>query len=153
MNESTTAGSGPGSGPFVKAAFFCERVLTEKDDVLTPIRIVDRFTLRATGPNPPDEMAGVPLALTTVIMLIAGSARGRKSLDIQMQHPDGLRQETGKKTLPIIFEEAENKGTTVTFVQRFTATQEGTYWFDVSVDGHLLTRMPLLIRYVPLRTS
>ena len=34
-------------GPFVAAAFICERVLREVDGVLSAMRIIDRVTIKA----------------------------------------------------------------------------------------------------------
>ena len=38
-------------GPNVVAAVFCEKVLQEKDGVLSAIRIVDRFTVSVEAPS------------------------------------------------------------------------------------------------------
>jgi len=39
------------SGPYVQVAAFCERVLEEKDGVLTAVRIIDRFTQVRPAPS------------------------------------------------------------------------------------------------------
>ena len=43
-------------GPYLSAAFFCEKVLVEQDGVKSAIRIVDRVTRTVVHPNPPPEM-------------------------------------------------------------------------------------------------
>lgn len=42
--------------PLVRLAALCDQVLREKDDTLSIIRVVDRFTLRASGPGAPEKM-------------------------------------------------------------------------------------------------
>ena len=39
-------------GPYLHAAHFCEKLLTEKDGVLSAIRIIDRITVTASGATP-----------------------------------------------------------------------------------------------------
>ena len=46
------------NGPYVRSAFFCERVLEERDNVLTPIRLIDIVTYQ--GSEDPTPQA-VPL--------------------------------------------------------------------------------------------
>jgi len=45
----------PETGPHIVNATFCEKVLIEPDGVLSLIRLVDRFTQTATGPEPPEQ--------------------------------------------------------------------------------------------------
>ena len=45
--------NGESSGPYLAAAVLCEKVLQEKDGVLSAIRLVDRFIITASGTQPP----------------------------------------------------------------------------------------------------
>jgi hypothetical protein len=45
--------NGERGGPYIGAAFLCEKILQEKDGVLSAIRIVDRITHSAVGPEAP----------------------------------------------------------------------------------------------------
>ena len=54
-------------GPYLSAAFLCEKVLEEKDGVKSAIRIIDRVTRTAVGPNPPMEME--PFQYNIVLLL------------------------------------------------------------------------------------
>jgi len=44
------------TGPYLQAALLCERVMQEKDGVLSVIRIIDRVIHTAMGPETPDTM-------------------------------------------------------------------------------------------------
>lgn len=41
------------TGPYLQAALLCERVMEEKDGVLSVIRIIDRLIHTALGPAGP----------------------------------------------------------------------------------------------------
>ncbi|MGH9740926.1 MAG: hypothetical protein ACRD51_01105, partial [Candidatus Acidiferrum sp.] len=43
-------------GPYLQMACFCEKVLNEKDGVLSIIRVIDRLTVNASGPDSPEQM-------------------------------------------------------------------------------------------------
>jgi hypothetical protein len=136
------------TGPYLQMAFFCEKVLEEKDGVSSAIRIVDRITHTATGPEPPGQMPPVPIALTAMISFKSGSARGRHILRVIPETPSGLR--LAEISLPVQLE-GDDRGMQATMNIRLQAEQEGLYWFDVFFDDVLVTRMPLRVVYQPMR--
>jgi hypothetical protein len=123
---------------------FCERVLEDKDGVLSAIRIVDRIIHHARGPDSPEEMPTASVALTILVMLKAGAARGRNALRLRPEAPSGLR--LPEVSFPVLFE-GEDRGVNVVLPIQFEVDQEGVYWFDVTLDDALITRMPLRIVY------
>lgn len=137
------------TGPFVAAAFFCEKILEDKDGSLSAIRIVDRVTQTATGPAAPEEMPPLPIQLWALITLRSGKARGRRTIGIRPENPSG--QQTELMVLPIHFE-GEERGQNFRTQIGFVAETEGLYWFDVLLDDQLLTRIPLRVMYRPMRT-
>src|SRR5882757_2438042 len=99
--------------PFVSAATVCERVLHEKDNVLSVIRMVDTFFIE-TPPQPVGEPAPVlvvlGLQLTLLISLKAGDVPSG-SYPVQL----ALRKPTGEtKILPndwmVVFAEGPESG-------------------------------------------
>lgn len=133
------------TGPFLKAACFCESVIEGKDGVFTLVRIVDVITHNAHGTAVPDEMLPFPYQLKMVIMIAPGMAKGRHSLTITPEAPIGLRDEQQVFTVTVHFE--EGRSTNLIVDLSYTFEQEGTYLFHVSLDEEHLTSMPLTVRY------
>lgn len=137
-------------GPYVAVAAFCDRVLEEKDGVLSAIRLVDRVTATLAGPGVPGTMPPIPVNLTLLIVLKSGAARGRHQLEIAPEAPSGLA--LSPVSVPVLFE-GEERGVNVVLNVGFQATQEGLYWFSVRLEGQLLTRIPLRVVYQPIETG
>ena len=139
------------SGPYVAAGFFCERVLEDKDGVLSAVRIVDRFTRTVTGADTPDFMPPTPVRATLLISLKSGEAQGRHELSVTVEQPSGLT-ETVIPGASVLFEGAE-RGANFVFDLDWLVAQEGLHWFDVVLDGVRVTRVPLRIAYVREETG
>lgn len=142
----------PNGGPYLQLATFCDQVITDKDDVLSLIRVIDRVTQQTAGPNPPTEMPPVKLNLVLVISLKPGSSRGRDAILVRPEAPSG--QQLEGHDLPVHFE-GGNRGINLILRIELTAEMEGLYWFDVILRSQdkLLTRVPLEILYQPIRTG
>lgn len=133
------------SRPHIAAAFFCERLIEDKDGVLTVVRIVDRITHTAVGSGTPQVMPPVPVNLTLLVSFKSGDARGRHELSVYVEAPSGLR-ETVVSGVSVLFE-GEDRGNNSIFNLSWVAGHEGLYWFDVLLDGSRVTRVPLRISY------
>lgn len=138
-------------GPYLTAAFFCERVIEDKEGVLTAVRIVDRIVQTAVGAGTPDEMPPAAVSLSLLVSLKSGRAKGRHDMQIMVESPAGLRSPVAPANS--IFLEGEDRGANLVLNLTFTAHQEGLYWFDVLLDGALLTRVPLRLLYQRLETG
>jgi len=136
-------------GPFLASALFCERVLQEKDSVLSAIRIIDRFTHTVVGPDAPDKMPPFKIQISILISFKSGDFKGKREVKIKPNTPSG-------KTLPIIsvpiLLEGADKGTNVNIGYSFEAQEEGLYWFDVMLNDELFSKMPLSIIYKKAQT-
>ncbi len=137
--------SGESGGPYLQAAIFCERVLQEQDGVLSVIRIVDRLTVTASGPQPPDQMPPTLINLSTVITLKSGFARGSYALRLIPTTPSG--KQLRETSVGVLFEGGEDRGVNVLLNIQLQAEEDGLYWFDVLLADQLLTRMPLRLVY------
>ena len=131
-------------GPYIRVATLCERVLQEQDGVLTVVRVIDRFTITASGPGAPQEMPPSNVSFSIVVMLQSGGVRGRYNLRIVPVTPSGksLRELSAG-----VFLEGEDRGVNVVLNSQLAAQEEGLYWFDVFLEEQLLTRIPLRLLY------
>ena len=127
--------------PHLAIAVFCERVLREADGVLSIIRIVDRFMVRGTTP----EMGKRTIRFTLLIMFRAGFMRGKTAVTIKPISP--TKKELPAIDIPVLFEGDDERGVVLAAETSLDVDEEGLYWFDLSVMGETVTRMPLRIAY------
>lgn len=143
MSE-TTAG-----GPYLCAAVFCEKVLKETDGVQTLVRVIDRFTFKGDQENMPEST----VELTAFVLLKAGDWRGGTELSLEPEAPSGHKYP--KLSFHPNFEGDDDRGISLTVSSRFTFKEAGLYWFHVSLNQQLITRMPLRAVYerIPVSSS
>jgi uncharacterized protein DUF6941 len=129
----------PNTMPFVGAAFICERVLEEKDGVLSAIRMVDTFWI----PDVPKDGQNLGLELSAVVMLKSGDVTGKSELAIKIRTPAAKTIDVPEKW-PIVLNGGEHGAVAHL---RFTvpSSEAGLYWFDVYWNGELLTSFPLKV--------
>jgi len=132
------------TGPHLKMACFCERMLREADGVASVIRVIDRLIHTEAKPDAPAEMPPVTYEMKLVIMLIPGSALGRHELKIERELPSGLREKPVAITVQM---EGGNRGANIVMDVKMTFPLEGLYWFNVYLDDALLTKMPFQVLY------
>lgn len=137
-------------GPFLMAAFFCEHVLQEKDGVISAIRIVDRFIHTVPGPDAPEKMPPFTIKFSIIIAFKSGDIKGKQDVKITPIAPSG--QVLPGISIPILLEGGDN-GANVNITYGFYAQEEGLYWFDVTLNGKLFTRMPLRTIYQKMLTK
>lgn len=134
-------------GPYLSAAFFCEKVLAEQDGVKSTIRIIDRVTRTVVHPNPPSEMEPFEYDMTLFLRFKSGRARGTHTLEVQPIKPSA-------ETLPpvkmsILFEGEEDRGVDSVGIMRIKFDQTGIYWFNVKLNDVMVTRIPFRVIYMP----
>src|SRR5260370_42592485 len=132
------------SGPYLMAALICEKVLQEKDETVSIIRMIDSITLTAQASHSPESLPPLPVSLCAFISFKAGSARGRHIVKWVTETPSGLK--LPEQLLPVLFE-GEDRGVNLILGINIVVDQEGVYWFDVLLENVLLTRIPLRILY------
>ena len=135
-------------GPHLAAALFCEKLLHEKDEVASIIRVVDVLTVPKPDESRParaGEPAALPVtAITVVLIFKSGNVRGERTVKLDAVFPSGKVTEGVPQTVQFLGEE---NGVTVHGRVPVPVSEEGLYWFDVSVNGQRVTRMPLRIVY------
>lgn len=133
-------------GPYLAAAVLCERILTEQDGVNSLVRIVDRVTHTVTGPNPPPTLQPFEYTLWAFIAFKSGSARGTKELTIRAQKPSG--ESLQPQTFPMNFEGEDDRGANLAVQMQLTLDMAGVWWFEISLDAEVVTRLPFRIIYM-----
>lgn len=135
-----------GGGPHLAAAFLCERILQEKDNVPSFIRVVDRFTV----PVPPKLPAGMQLMappvlqFMLVVSLKAGSLpAGKYALRVKLVKPDGTQMQDN--TAHVFINGGDDNGALVGMPSALVNPEEGLYWFDIYFEDGLLTRIPMRV--------
>lgn len=131
-------------GPFLQMAVFCEKVLQEKDGVMSAIRIVDRFMHTLSGAQAPDSMPPLRIDVSLLIGIKSGNFRGKKQLKITPTAPSG--QVLPGFSGPILLQ-GDDHGAAIVVRYLFEAKEEGLYWFTLELDGEFLTKLPLRIIY------
>jgi len=131
-------------GPYVQLACLCDQVIEDKSGALSLIRIIDTLTRTASGPNIPEEMPPFQQTLTLVLALKSGNARGRNTLTIKPELPNG---ETKDPLYFTVHFEGEERGTNTILQLNFPFDYEGLYWFEIWLADQHLTSIPLRVRY------
>lgn len=140
-------------GPYVAVAVFCEKVLHERDGVVSLVRLVDNVTRTIQGSEPPDEMPPTTISMSLVLRFKAGSARGRQTIRVVPEKPSGERGDPLAE-FPLHFD-ASSRGVQTIINLELQLDQEGVWWFDVILvdPGLCLTRVPLTLVYAPQKTT
>lgn len=136
-------------GPYLSAAFLCEKALREVDGVNSFVRVVDRWTV--SGPT--EAMPQTAIQATLVVMFKSGIHRGPARLTITPTSPSDVQMQT--IDISVLFEGDEDRGIGVVIPMAFPVQEPGVYWFDVSLDGQSFSHIPLRVIYhrvAPMQT-
>ena len=138
-------------GPYLAAAFLCEKVLREGDNVLSAVRIVDRWNINGTT----ETLTGpAVIQATMVIMFKSGIYRGNAQLTIVPISPQ-TNNRMQAIIIPVLFEGEDDKGVNIVAPLTFPVQEDGTYWFEVALAGqalpaHVVTAIPMRIAYLQI---
>jgi hypothetical protein len=134
-------------GPYLSAAFFCERVLQEKDGVLSFIRVIDRWNV--VGPT--QTMNPTIIQGTIVVLFKSGILRASAQVTITPVSPNGERLQP--ITLPVLFEGDDERGGGIILPMGFPVKEPGLYWFEVALaaqggQSSVVAQIPMRIVYL-----
>lgn len=147
----------PPRGPFVQAAIFCERLLEEKDGILSAIRMTDRFmvgavvvaedgTVLAPEVVSPEDIRHVvlPNEITLWALLVIRYGRHRQAcaLRIRAHTPQGETHELGAAEVPYL---PDKLGVNVRIELHMAVRLPGVHWFEVQLNGSTQTWVPVEI--------
>ena len=129
-------------GPYIQIAAFCQTALIEGQGAVSIIRILDRIAVQ----EPPPESQGTQVQLTLVVILKSGFFKGRSAITIRPKAP-------GEQILPPIqfpcLFEGDERGVQIILPMLMVLKDEGLYWFEISIDGSVMTQVPLRILHQP----
>lgn len=134
--------------PYLKLGAICERVLQEKDGVLSIIRMVDQFTLTLAGKEPPDQLPEGEVLLTIVMSWVGGLGRHEAAFNIVS--PGGEAQPSPRSWSFTL--DAINRGHNIIVTLPVKIRREGIYWIEFVLNDHVKSRIPFQIRYEPLES-
>lgn len=135
-------------GPYLQAAFFCDRALREVDGVASFIRVVDRWNIFGLTPT----MSAPSIIQTTLVVLLrSGMVRGSGQLTITPITPTDARMPP--IIAPVLFEGDDERGIGISQPIGFPVTEPGLYWFEVSIrlpsgEAQVLTFIPMRVAYL-----
>ncbi len=138
------------SGPHVQLAVFCEKVLEEKSGTISVVRVIDTWLTTATGPSAPAKMEPIALNVTYLLSLMAGAARGRHTITLELEEPSGLSRPLSQFDANF---SGPNMGINLIVNTPLICELEGVYWMNALIGfpgeqpNILLSRTPLTVRY------
>ena len=136
-------------GPHLAAAFFCEKVLSEQDGVLSAIRIIDRLTHSVPGT---EVMEPFPYQLVMMLSLKSGQAQGVYQVSIQPIKP-GTNEKPPAAVYSVNFESPEDRGIGIVANIQILFDVPGLWWFEIWLTGEgrirRVTRIPFRVIYLP----
>jgi hypothetical protein len=136
----TSSDNLPG-GPHIAAAMLCDRVLQEKDGVLSLIRMVDRFV----RPRPTPQIPPQPIQVNLVISLKAGGVTtGSYKIKLRVFKPNTTAP-AAEMEPEAFFEGGEDRGVNIVVPFLMLAEEDGVYWIDVLFENQLLTKIPFRV--------
>jgi len=68
-------------GPFLQIAVFCEKVLDEKDGVVSAIRIIERLKFSASGEGAPEKMPPMNIPIVLLVRFKSGDVSGEHEVN------------------------------------------------------------------------
>lgn len=134
--------------PFVAVACFCEQVLQEADGVLSAIRIVDTYTIQPSARSiqftPEGPLPVIPVR--GLISLRSGDVKDTGTVELIMHRTTGETVHLSPvEGWPAILQGNEH-GFNVRLDFLLGVKNFGLMWFDVTWNGELLTRIPLMLK-------
>lgn len=147
------------TGPFLATAVLCESANRDTSGALTITRIVDniivpaarqpapkirRFPGRGGGRAAADQTAPPTVELTLVVIFRSGEFQGPGKIAVQQISPSGIV--APPFFFPTLFQ-GEDHGAGVIAKVSLTIQEQGLHWFEVSLGGQAITRIPLRVGF------
>lgn len=129
--------------PCLKLGVICERVLEEKDSVLSLVRVVDKFTIAITGKEPPDQLPEGIVNLT-IVMSWAGGL-GRHEATFNITSPGGGIQPSPRSWSFNL--DSLNRGHNIVVTLPVKITNPGVYWIEFILNDKVKSRIPFQVLY------
>jgi hypothetical protein len=139
--------SAPFIGPHLAVALIAEAVLTETNNKMSIIRVVDKIGLASETITTINKDEVVTFPLVVVISFKAGGFKGESAMLLVQVGPAGESE-------PIGLSRFQFAGGNDTWEIKMTPLNmkwygPGQYWFDVYLDNKLFSRIPFQIEEAP----
>jgi hypothetical protein len=129
--------------PTVRCAAICEKVLIEKDEAISVIRIFDRVGIEFLEAVAGSQAVAL-VECSLLLSLFKGQAEGKAhTVGLHIRAPSGgmLGQ---RQTYPVAFpDEADEAAANITIRLRVAISESGVYWFQITFDDAPITQIPL----------
>jgi len=132
--------------PYVTVAVLCEKVLQEKDESLSIMRMVDKLQYRVdVSPGLPKDIKPI-VYIQGLVSVKSGPATGEHVIRVVIERPKGDRKEIFSHPVKLL---GGDQGQNIILNLGLGVEQDGLYWFDIVFDEDVLTRIPLMV--IPLQ--
>jgi hypothetical protein len=131
-------------GPFIRSALLCEKVLQERDGVVSYIRVIDRVTRTDRRTDAPETLEPFQHSMFAALSFVSGDARGRHTVVMEIEPPSGLKKQIASVDVQF---EGGNKAAAIAAQINITLDAEGVHWIHVLLDGAPTTQIPLEVQY------
>ena len=134
--------------PYVTAALLCEKLLHEKDESLTLVRIVDRVQYRLeVGPGVPKDLRPI-IPLQGLVSIKSGDVIGDHIIKIFVTKPNENRKEVFSQLVTLLGGD-QGQNIILNLGLGVEKDGDGLHWIDVVFDEEVLTRIPLMVTAMP----
>lgn len=134
-------------GPYLQMAVLCEKVHIDPDGSASILRVTDQLAIRGDGPNGNWSMAKQVITLSLALSFNPGTSRAKHTVRVRPSDEGAVAPD---RELELDFSGTNRSGNLVLPLE-LEITSDGLYWFDVYLDGSLVTRVPLHVRLEGLR--
>jgi hypothetical protein len=131
-------------GPHLLMAVLCQRADQDQYGSLNVINVLEQLVVGSDDPSAPAEFPGFRLESQLVVQIASGNKRGDATVTIQPIDP--MLQRLELVSQEVRFSGEDHRVTIVSNVS-LDVEHTGIYWFNVALDGKVLTRIPLRIGY------
>ena len=134
--------------PRLKVGALCERVLEERDGVISIIRLIDRLIITFQGKDVPKELPPGLSEVTAVMCWVSGL--GDYEAKVKVKTPDNEIIESG--TLPFRLDSLESVHNQIVKMT-IPIRVPGHYWFEFILNEEVRGRVPLHVIYQRKQTG
>lgn len=127
-------------GPFLSAALIAERALTESDNVLTIVRIVDKIVIPPEAANQP-KGTRLSFPLWFAVSFKSGGFKGTSEVLLIQVSPSGDTEQVGDSQVQ--FDGMAATGFNILTPLTLKWEGEGQYWYEILRDNEFVSRIPL----------
>ncbi|MDP9265283.1 MAG: hypothetical protein M3O91_04075 [Chloroflexota bacterium] len=116
--------------------------MEEKDGTLSAFRIVDQIKAELPPDVPSGATLELPVELSLLIAIRGGEAGRTHEIGLELHTPDGEQKRLRGAQVTM---GGASPGANLNTRLRVLLSKTGRYWFDVLIDGDLVTRVPLMV--------